>query len=364
MADRTINGDLDGNGRSDALDKMEAAAKNVYLDALNEDALVGIYEFHRGDRDPQKVADFSTDKNYLKGRIDAIWTEYVQNFPAESRCWDALYAAVGEFNVDPEARRDEQRAIVFLSDGRDESSTHTYQDAIDAARRQGIAFYCIGFGAELDMGALRVMTSQTGGKYYSATTVDVLATQFAQIINDLGGQYILRWATLKRTSQTFLPSFTLHISGHDLRYASAPLYRPTDHAGNPLEGTLRMVSSDSATQSIAYLRAAYIPRYITALSLYVESDYPFTASLVEAGAGGLCDPAAWTLTQTPEGIGMRIVIESTAPDDIFTALPFGAFGPILKFEFGQLVDPTVQFTTLAIDNTLYSGGQTFVFLAE
>jgi hypothetical protein len=356
-----LNGDTNANGISDAIDNMQDAAKNVFLDSLSVDAQVGIYEFHRGDRDPMKMADFSTDKAYLKARIDAIWP-LVRTFPAESRCWDALFAATQEFDKDAQSRRDEQRAIIFLSDGRDESSVHTYQAVIDEAKKRGIALYCIGFGGELDISALQVITSQTGGEYYAATTVGELGARFLQITHDLGGQYSLRWATLKRADDSFMPAFTVKILEHALNYAPSKPYNPTDYQGDPLRGILRVVPSEGGTTTAAFLRAAYVPRYITRIALHTDSPYAFNASLVEVADGGLCDDAAWDLTveDVPEG-GRQVLIETHHPDDISTALPYAAFGPILKFEFTALVeDFSKLFTSIEVDNTLYQeGGQSF-----
>jgi hypothetical protein len=363
MADKTINGDVDGNGISDAIDEMQKAAKDVFLDSLTPDAQVGIYEFHRSDQDPRKVADFSADKAYLKGRIDAIWTEYVKGFPADTRCWDALYAAAQEFSTDPEDRKDEQRAIIFLSDGRDESSTHTYQDVIDEANKRGIVLYCIGFGAELNLTALQVITSQTRGEYYSAETVHELSARFQQITNDLGGQYILRWATLKRSATPFTPSFTLTLAGHTLPYTPAAPYVPTDYAGDPLQGILRIIPSSGENTTTAFLRAAYVPRYITRIVLHAASAHSFTVEAADAANGGLCDSADWDLTVTadPAPGARQITIQTHDPADIYTAIPYGAFGPILKFEFDTLVqDPATLFTVLQIDNTVYAAGQSFL----
>ena len=364
MANIATNGDADGNGRSDAIDAMEAAAKNVFLDAITQDAQVGIYEFHREDRVPMQVADFTTDRGYLKSQIDVIWTKYVQKFAAATRCWDGLFAAVQEFSDDVDARKDEQRAVVFLSDGRDESSTHTYQEVISAAKTRGVALYCIGFGAELDITALQVITSQTGGQYYSASTSQELGDRFQQITTDLGGQYILRWATLKRTKQaSFLPSLTLQLAGHTLNYKAPKndLYNPEDNAGDPLRGQLRMAISSSANATTAFLRATYVPRYITRLSLRADSPNPFEVSLVAAADAGLCDEAAWNLSASndPKG-GVRIIVESADPDNFETAIPYAAFGSIIRFDFGVAIDdPASAFSALEVDNSIYEGGQGF-----
>jgi len=364
MADTRINGDADHDGISDAIEAMESAAKNVFLDSLSADAQVGIYEFHREDRDPQKVAGFSADKAYLKQRIDAIWAEYA-SYPAASRCWDALYAATEEFGAQDDLR-DEQRAIIFLSDGRDESSGKTYNEVIEHANDRQIDVYCIGFGAELDLTALQVITSQTGGEYYSAQTVSQLATRFTQIVEDLGGQYILRWATLKRSKETFLPSFALTYSTrtetHTVRHTASKRYRPTDYAGDPLLGTLRLVPSTSGTNTTLFLRAIYVPRYITQLVLHVKSPYAFDdPTLVEAADGGLC-AAGWDLISEDDVLsgGKVISLQTGNPADIFTAIPYAAFGPILRFEFdGVIEDLATLFDELAIDNDIYSGGQSF-----
>lgn len=365
MANIAANGDDDKNGRSDAIDEMEAAAKNVFLDALTQDAQVGIYEFHREDQDPMQVAAFTTDRAYLKSQIDQIWTKYVKKFPASTRCWDALYAAVGQFSDDANARKDEQRAIVFLSDGRDESSVHNYQEVIDEAKARGVVLYCIGFGAELDITALQVITSQTNGQYYSAGTAEDLGAQFEQITTDLGGQYVLRWATLKRTEQaTFLPSFTLLLSGHTLTYTAPDdeLFNPKEFAGDPLRGHLRTAVSSSTSSATAFLRASYVPRYVTRISLRAESPYALSkVDLVPATDAGLCDPAAWSLltSNDPKG-GTRIIIESANPDDYETAIPYSAFGSILRFDFDTpITDPATAFTALEVDNTIYDNGQAF-----
>lgn len=359
MTSIKLNGDTDHNGISDAIDQMQIAAKSVFLDALSSDAKVGIYEFHRGDIDPFQVAPFSTDKEYLKDAIDSIWAR-VSSFPAESRCWDALFAAASQFSADAVDIKDEQRAIVFLSDGRDEASLHTYQDVIDLARQRGIALYSIGFGAELDLTLLQVLASQTNGHYYSAETADQLGLQFEQIVNDLGGQYILRWATLKHTAAPFTPSFEIDIANHSLRYTASDDYVPQDYAGNRLRGELRVLPSVNGDTTTAFLRATYMPRYITQIALDTVSPYPFTVHLVESTDGGLCDPSGWVLTTSTSDSSTHIVIRSAQPSDIDTAIPYAAFGPILKFDFDTVPDELDSlFTSITVDNSIYSsGGQT------
>ena len=119
----------------------------------------------------------------------------------------------------------------------------------------------------------------------------------------------------------------------------------------------------SADRTTAFLRAAYVPRYITRIALHVVSPYAFTVTAIGATDGGLCPSPDWTLTikDVNTGDGKQILIETQNPDDIFSAIPFAAFGPILEFQFDTLVaDPATLFSTFEVDNSLYASGQNFV----
>lgn len=339
-----------------AIDAMEEAAK-AFVDDLSIDAQIGLFEFHR-DSDPARVTGLTTNKAFLKERIDAIWTEFVQDFPGASRCWDAVYAAVQEFGGDSS---DEGRYIIFLSDGRDESSQRTPDDIVTAATQNGVKIYCIGFGAELKPDDLRYITMNTDGEYYSSDDITELQDRFNQITEDLGGRYTLRWATLKRANANFVPSFEISLDKDSDTYTGAP-YNPTDYAGDPYRGILRIpeytINKGSAT---VYLRASYIPRYIRRIKLYMDTDYPCTVTAVGATDGGLC--ANWQnpiVTHDPVNGGSWVELKTSNPSDITTSIPFGAFGPILRFDFTLLPDDRVRlFNELYIDNSIYAttGGQ-------
>lgn len=361
MADTRVHGDSDGDHITDAIENMEYAAKNVFLDALSADAQVALYEFHRAEEDPRQVADFTADKEYLKDSIDRIWSEYVQGFPAASRCWDALYMAAESFDTDNSA--DDQQTIVFLSDGYDESSVRSYQDVITIANDRGISVYCIGFGTEVNSTLLQLITEKTRGAFYPANEASELADRFEQIITDLGGQYVLRWATTKM--HEFVPSFSLTYSAadldHTMQYEALAYYDPDDYRGDTLQGVLRVVPSGNETNTTALLRASYVPRYITQINLSVTSQYPFTVSLADVGSYGLC--ATWSLEEDVDADTGARLIYLEAPDhgEMLAGIPFASFGPVLEFEFADVVeDVATLFDDISTDNSTYTGGQSFV----
>ncbi len=360
MADPARNGDENGDGKSDAVDMMETSAKE-FIDGMTSDAQVGILEFHREDpaHPPKVVADFTTNKEYLKARIDAIWGDYVQGFPASSRCWDAVYDAVGMFPSDTGA--DEERYLLFLSDGVDESSTTATPDSIiSAAKDRAINVYCIGFGDELAPDDLQRITSKTGGAYYKAGSVEELGQRFDDIWRDLGGRYTFRWSTLRRDSASFVPSFEIKLDGATGSF-TGPAYIPTDYAGDVLRGVLRVPEYTIVDgHASLFIRASYVPRYITRFSLHVQTPYTFTAALVGAEDAGLCqnwnEPAV-----TPSTGGADILFQSQAPANIYTAIPYGAFGAILRLDFAGLPEnPGPLVTAINVDNSSYGSGQHFV----
>ena len=355
MASTRANGDTNQDGKSDAIEAMESAVSTVFLPSLSSDAMVGVYEFHR-ETDPEKIVGLTADKDFVRQRIAVIWSQVVAGLAGPSRAWDAVGAAVDEFtsaNIS-----DENRNIVFLSDGHDTSSFRTKEQVIDDAKKRGVRLYCVGFGPDVDVATLQAITAQTNGAYYGAPTAADLETAFQRIVEEFDGQYALRWATLKRTDSKFVPSFLITLAGNEAHYVSATPYVISSYADDELTGHLRIAPSKNDNRSTLFLRASYMCRYIWKIRLYAESPYPFTASKVEAVDGGLC--ADWTLTtgvdaQRP---GTWISLESPQVGTIDATIPFAAFGPILRFEFERSFDEDeTPFTVLHVDNGLYGGGQ-------
>lgn len=382
------NGDNNSDGISDAVDGLVRGAKD-FVNQQSPEAQIGIYEFHREDVDPQQVAGLTTDKVLLNESIDRIWEDYVQGFPAGSRCWDTLMAAITDLGA---SNRDEQHYVIFVSDGRDESSVSTVQDVIDAALASNVRIFGVGFGTELDATPLQNITSQTMGRFYTATNAADLAAEFAQIGKDVNGQYLLRWATLKRSDTAFMPSFQISYQGFDANSPTNPVfldpdnppvvddttdppttnyfyitniiiasYVPTEHAGDVTRGALRLVADAQFQPTAVNLRAAYVPRHIRQLRLNYRANYPCTPSLMSTAPGELL--FGWTLSESDDGAGGKwLEITSPDPQSPTNSLPFGALGNLIHFSFRDLTNTQAAFSLLAVDNSIYAttGGQSFI----
>jgi Ca-activated chloride channel family protein len=86
-----------------------------------------------------------------------------------------------------------QRAIVLLSDGKDEGSRFGYEDALDSARRAGVAIYPIGLGEELEKKKLEKLAEETGGRAFFLKDVSELTGIYAAIQEELRSKYLIAY---------------------------------------------------------------------------------------------------------------------------------------------------------------------------
>ena len=375
------NGDTNHDGISDAVDAMVAGAQD-FANQQQNGAQVGVYEFHREDVNPQRVVPLTTDKALLDRSIAGIWTNYVQSFPAASRAWDAVIAAIGDLGS---TNRDEQHYLILVSDGQDESSFATVDDVITAATNAGVKIFCIGFGAELDATVLQSVATATGGRYLDTQTASSITAAFDQIGKDFNSLYLLRWATLKRSTNAFMPSFEISYQGFTAfsptnttittidtnamppttntvtNFVISP-YVPTQHTGSVTVGSLRLAANADVLPDSIMLRAFYVPRYIRQLRIHYRANWPCVTSLQSTNAGEIL--AGWSLNETNDGVGGKwLLISSPNPQDLATSIPFASLGNLVEFKMRDMLYSSNAFSFISVDNTIYTntGGQSFVF---
>lgn len=373
------NGDTNDNGISDALEAMVAASRDLVA-RLPKGSQVGVVEFHREDQDPAIVHPLSADVVSVQNAIAGIWTNHVQGFPAGSRVWDAIAAGISMLGA---SNADEQHYVVFVSDGRDESSSTTVDDLITTATNANVRIYGLGFGLELDPTDLQRLTTATAGRLVLATNVEEMVAQIGQLAQDVSGQYILRWASLRRGSTAVMPSFEVHYQGLIAYSPTNPVWTnfdnpiidtnetppttnyplvtnyiigwfiPADHAGDVTLGRLRLVPDDRDGEPALTLRALYLPRFIRQIQLRYRPNWPCTVSLLSTEPGQLLH--GWSLAETQAPDGLRIaLLSSPNPTNLATSLPYGAFGSLLQFTFRELDSLSNAFAFIEVDNALYS----------
>ncbi len=335
-----------------AIPAMEDLVINTLLPALGPETQVGITEFHRDDQPPARIADFTMDQPFIRERIRAIQSDMVGGWYSGSRLYDAIVFSSQQFDKDS-ALQESRYAIVFTA-GVDTSSRYYLDEAVDAASDKGIRLLTIGFGPEANLPVLLDLASRTEGEYYAATDVETLPTAINEIINNLNGQYILRWATLQRRDESsFIPSFSIRLGNGRVIYESKKKFSVRSYKGDVLQAKLQLSNASSAASTAAVLRANYIPRFLQRMRFYVYSRFPFQTSLVQTADDGLIGDWQLSIQEDAGTAGYWIDVRSASGRSI----PFAAFGPLLRFDFsGPLPKDQPLFEEFAADNSIYGQG--------
>jgi Ca-activated chloride channel family protein len=94
-----------------------------------------------------------------------------------------------------------KRAIVLLSDGKDEGSRYTYDDVLEYARRSGVAIYTVGIGLSTQNADIRLKLSrladETGGRFFFIEKARELDGIYDSIQKELRSQYLLSYQSSK-----------------------------------------------------------------------------------------------------------------------------------------------------------------------
>ncbi|MBL8137471.1 MAG: VWA domain-containing protein [Acidobacteria bacterium] len=99
-------------------------------------------------------------------------------------------------------QRPGRRAIVLLSDGRDENnpgtgpgSQHTLDDVLALLRETDTVVYAIGLGASVDRPALEQLAERSGGLALFPADTDSLEAEYRRVLGDLRRRYVLAYTS-------------------------------------------------------------------------------------------------------------------------------------------------------------------------
>jgi len=123
-----------------------------------------------------------------------------------------------------------KRAIVLLTDGKDEGSRFRYADALEYAKHSGIAFYTIGLGSIANQPDIRLklekLAAETGGRSYFISQAIDLAGTYRSIETELRSQYLLAYQSSKQGNDGKFRTVEVKLGRPGLEARTVPGYYP------------------------------------------------------------------------------------------------------------------------------------------
>ncbi|MGH8104443.1 MAG: FHA domain-containing protein [bacterium] len=179
---------VDESGSMRATDKIGGAkaALASFVKDLNPDVELYIYGFHDT---VESVYTPDTPRSELPARIAAL---------APKGSSTVLYSALNEGLNRLQALGGGRRAVVLLTDGKDEGSALTLDDAAVKASEFGIPVFSLAFGGDADVTALERLAALTGGQTAQVTSGATLKEVFSLIARQLSSQYAITYESFAK----------------------------------------------------------------------------------------------------------------------------------------------------------------------
>lgn len=165
---------------------QQEAATNFVNDVMRDQDKAIVVSF---DTAAELVADLTNNTNTLEDSIRNLKPG------GGTALFDAIYFACRDKLMLDQPMYKFRRAMIILSDGRDDNSRYSRQQALETAQRADTVIYTISTNishieTEGDE-TLRYLAEETGGKYYAPFQASDMNQAFQNIANELRHQYNL-----------------------------------------------------------------------------------------------------------------------------------------------------------------------------
>ncbi len=139
--------------------------------------------------------------------------------------YDALVQAINSFEGISGAR-----ALVLFTDGRDETSRLSFEQALDTARRAGVAIYCVGLEAAFPDKPERRMVEQlaaeTGGRAVFLAGLEGLAGVYLSIVEELRSGYLITYRAPSAGAESVFRKIRVEVDSKGARVRTRRGYFP------------------------------------------------------------------------------------------------------------------------------------------
>ncbi len=210
-----VSGSMDKNGK---IDGARAAAK-AYVDQMRSGDQAGLMVYNT---QVNYVQQLTTDHAILTQAIDGIQTG------GDTSMYDALIAA-------EDALKDVtgRKAIIAVTDGLDNHSTHTTDDVIAGVQQSSVSVSTIGLGdatskaqTGLDETALKTLAQDAGGSYSFAGDPTGLAALFQQYGRTLQSEYAITYLSPSKLRDGVNRSLTVSLTNGGAATTAKANYNP------------------------------------------------------------------------------------------------------------------------------------------
>jgi VWFA-related protein len=181
-----------------ALEKAQDAALRFFEGTIRPKDRAAVITFNDH---PNLAVKFTNEVKTLAGGLAGLRAE------RGTALYDALVFSLYYFN----GIRG-QRAILLLSDGKDEGSRFTYEEALEYVHRAGVTIYTIGLGEKLDRKKLEKIAEETGGRSFFLRSADELAGIYAAVEEELRSKYLIAYQSGNTTGSTAFRSVELEVA--------------------------------------------------------------------------------------------------------------------------------------------------------
>lgn len=171
--------DRSGSMKGEPFAAAIAAARDFAARMSQQDALTAMTFSTRVDPFPELTSDRAIALNSLGARRPA----------GNTALNDAVSTAVSVLSASDADRK----AVVVLTDGRDNASKASPEDCATQARDAGVTVYCVGLGPSVNEEALAELAHATGGGVFLIGNPGEVQPVYQSIAQELRNEYVLTY---------------------------------------------------------------------------------------------------------------------------------------------------------------------------
>lgn len=209
----TILLDNSGSMRG-SLEQARRAALDFFQQAIRDRDRAAVITFNKF---PHLAVNLTNNLQELGGGLAGLTAE------GETALYDSLL-----FGLYYLAGVEGQRALLVLSDGKDEASRFSYDEALEYARRAGVTVYTVGLGLR-EAGArnkLQEVAKETGGRSFFIGDATELDAIYASIQRELRSQYLIAYQSANTSEDSGYRQVELRVAKPGVKVQTISGYYP------------------------------------------------------------------------------------------------------------------------------------------